>query len=229
MAKIDELNTAWEKYVASRIQPATSVSATASVAQASGQELQEMGRLTKALAKNAEQDSGKYLLTKEALSQMETQIASLQGRLNAAEEKSSIVAVRLASIISQESISNGVKKLQAEGDSTLSALNKQNKIHTCEVKLGEAAKVMQESCDMLAEFSKPSVEKAFAFQLKRIGTRSESEKDPEIKAALNRQKAATEIARKTALDYVQYRRRSIDEWMAGLMAISRDWLKELNR
>jgi hypothetical protein len=231
MARIEELNTAWSKYEASRIQPTTTMPATASVAQASGQELKEMNVLTKTLASNMEQSDGKSVVNQEALARLEAQTASLQGRLNKAEVKSARVGVRLASIVSQESVTNGAKKLQAEEALNLDGLNKDDqrkKIYTCKNNLKEASMVMEESCVMLGDYGLASVKEAFDDHLIYIRERIGKTIDPDSKAALSRQVAATEIARKTAMDYVQFRQFKGDEWKEGLMKISKTWFDELS-
>ena len=231
MARIEELNTAWNKYEASRIQPTTTMPATASVAQASGQELKEMNVLTKTLAATMEQGNGESAATKDALARMESQTASLQGRLNQAEARATKAGVRLISIISQDSVTNYAKKQQAEEakkDPLLDPNVQNNKIHTCDKYLREASAVMEESCMMLGDYELASVKKAFDDRLKFISERMAYTNDPDSKAALKRQVAATEIAKKTAMDYVQFRRYNGDEWKEGLMKISNTWFEELS-
>jgi len=230
MAKIEELNIAWNKYEASRIQPTTTMPATASVAQAAGQELKEMNLSTKTLASNMEQGSGESAASKEALARLETQMASVQGRLNQAEARATKAGVRLISIISQDSVTNYAKKQQAEEakkDPLLDPNVQNNKIHTCEKYLREASVRMEETCNMLGDYGLDSVREAFNDHLKFIKERIENSKDPDSKAALKRQAAATEIARKTAMDYVQFRQYKGDEWKEELMKISKSWLEGL--
>ena len=226
-AEIAALNTAWGTYSESRIQPATSLPATAPIAMKAVDDMRNINSITKSLANKIEQGGGQALSAKNDLKDMEILTTSLRAKLNAAEARSSKVAVRLISFISQEAVTNGAKKIQAEADTNLSSSVKKAKTQTCEIKLSEAGRVIEEACEMLADIGSDSVKEAFAAHLKVITERIGSTQDPEIKAALKRQVAVTEVARDIALNYVRNRRIDLDAWKVGIMKISREWLEEI--
>jgi hypothetical protein len=86
---------------------------------------------------------------------------------------------------------------------------------------------MEEACEMLADVEPNSLKEAFSARLKSIETQIGRAKNPDEKLALQRLAAATEVARKISMDYVQYRRINLDEWKNGLMKISKTWVEEL--
>lgn len=226
---IDALNDAWAKYQERRIQPATVVPAIAPIARRAEDDMNNINNLTKAIASRIDQGSSHELSAKSELADMKILTTSLQSKLNEAEARSSKVAVRLASIISQEAVTNGAKRIQTESDTSLTSAIRSYKIQTCDNKLIEAGRVMEESCEMLADMGFRSVNDAFKSHLKLIADRIGDAQDPDVKAALKRQVAATEIARDIALDYSKSRRMDIDKWRSGLMKISREWVNELNK
>jgi len=225
-AEIAALNTAWGTYSENRIQPATSMPATAPIAVKARDDVMNINSITKSLASKIDQGEGQALSTKNDMKDRDILMTSLLAKVNDAEVRSSKVAVRLMSFISQEAVTNGAKKIQAETDANLSSSVKQSKIQTCEIKLSEAGRVIEEACEMLADIGPDSVKVAFKAHLKLIDERIGNTQDPDIKAALKRQVAVTEVAREVVLNYVRSRRIDLDAWKNGVMKISRKMLEE---
>jgi hypothetical protein len=224
LAEIAALNAAWEKYSQNRIQPATSVPATAPLAVKVGADMINISNITESLASKLDQTGDQSIAAKNARKDTELVMNSLRAKLKDAEARSTNVAVRLASLISHEAVTNGAKILQSD---TLEPEIKKDRLRILEPNLSDNGRVMEEACEMLADVEPNSLKEAFSARLKSIETQIGRAKNPDEKLALQRLAAATEVARKISMDYVQYRRINLDEWKNGLMKISKTWVEEL--
>lgn len=233
MAGSEKLETEWERNLGLRIQPSAASPSTASVSETSGKELEEISDLTKSLAQKLEMGATDKLSTKQTLALMEVRTANIRGSMKKADAYFAMGAVRLSSIISQDSVSTCAKILQARdmlNDSDLSGDLKaapKLRIGRFENNLREASLSMEGCLKMFGEIPKDAVDVAFAEHLKKIEDSIATAEDAETKDARKRQIAATKVARKASLEYILSRRVDLDEWKAGMFEIAKAWIDGL--
>ncbi len=233
MAGSEKLEIEWERHLDIRIQPAAASPSTASVSEISGKELEEISELTKSLAKKLELGTTDELTTKQTLALMEVRTANIRGSMKKADAYFAMGAVRLSSIISQDSVSTCAKILQARemlNDPDLSddlKAGSKLRIGRFEKNLREASLSIEGCLKMFGEIPRDAVDVAFDEHLKKIEDSIAIAEDVETKGARKRQIDATKVARKISMEYLSNRRIDLDEWKAGMYEIAKTWVDRL--
>lgn len=233
MAGSEKLETEWERHLNMRTQPAAASPSNASVSETSGKELEEISELTKSLAKKLELGATDELTTKQTLALMEVRTANIRGSMKKADAYFAMGAVRLSSIISQDSVSTCAKILQARemlNDPDLSddlKAGSKLRIGRFEKNLREASLSIEGCLKMFGEIPRDAVDVAFDEHLKKIEDSIAIAEDVETKGARKRQIDATKVARKISMEYLSNRRIDLDEWKAGMYEIAKTWVDRL--
>jgi hypothetical protein len=198
-----DLENAWAEHKEKRIQPTTSVSGTAPLAQSVKNETNEMRQLVKEMAEKHAIGDMNAIAAGSTLSTLEALIASLVGKVERAEKFSGLSAIRLGSITSYNVI----------GDLALINLARTNQaplnLTDLERKVDRAKMVIEDSCKLLGEVTPTMIGKQF----------DEWEKILQERGAV-KQIEATQVFRKAAFEYMVNRRLDLDSWRSGLEKIA---------
>lgn len=234
MAGSEKLEAEWADHAQVRAQPGASSPSSAAVSASSAKELEEIATLTQSLAKTLELQPGADLSVQQTLTLMEARTASIRGSMKKADAYFASGAVRLSSIISQDTVTNCAKILQArdilEDPDLTSTVNRnlqEDRIRKLETNLREASISMEGCLKMFGEIPGESVAAAYDEQLKRLTELMTTAEDAETKDARLRQLNATRVARNISMTYVGTRKVDLDLWKNGLFEIAAVWVKAL--